>query len=255
MMIKYGENVKIRFHYADWRCKLLVKALCDLFNDVANVQTKELGFDVPTLNAQGLTWMLHRLRIQVSRMPAQGEEVVVETWPSGIDRLFALRDFRISAKDGKTLVEASSAWMVIDMARRRPMRLPACVTEVVKRCEDVSPMVSFRLDVKRMPQDGYENSREFVATYDNIDFNKHVTQATYVRWLTNALPFEFLKTHVIREIEVVYEHEILPDTTIYAESHAEEAGGEIVIYHRLQNGQHDKTHCQARSVWEKIGDE
>ena len=231
MMIKYGENVKIRFHYADWRGKLLVKALCDLFNDVANVQTKELGFDVPTLNAQGLTWMLHRLRIQVSRMPAQGEEVVVETWPSGIE------------------------WMVIDMARRRPMRLPACVTEVVKRCEDVSPMVSFRLDVKRMPQDGYENSREFVATYDNIDFNKHVTQATYVRWLTNALPFEFLKTHVIREIEVVYEHEILPDTTIYAEGHAEEAGGEIVIYHRLQNGQHDKTHCQARSVWEKIGDE
>lgn len=252
MMLKYGENVKIRFHYADWRGRLLVKALCDLFNDVANVQTKELGFDVPTLNAQGLTWMLHRLHIQMKRMPAQGEEVRVETWPSGIDRLFALRDFRICSLEGEELVTASSAWMVIDMARRRPMRLPACVTSVMEKCEGVAPMVSFDLDVKHMPREEYENSREFVATYDNIDFNKHVTQATYVRWLTNALPYEFLKTHVIREIEVVYEHEILPDSKIYSESHAEKVDGQLVIYHRLQDVRREKTHCQARSVWEKI---
>lgn len=252
MMIKYGENVKIRFHYADWRGRLLVKALCDLFNDVANMQTKELGFDVPTLNAQGLTWMLHRLHIRMRRMPMQGEEVVVETWPSGEDGLFALRDFRISAPGGEELVTASSAWMVIDMARRRPMRLPAYVTDVMKRSEDVTPMVSFDLNVKRMPKEGYENSREFVATYDNIDFNKHVTQATYVRWVTNALPYEFLKTHVIREIEVVYEHEILPDSRIWSESHAENDGNQVVIYHRLQNVERGKTHCQARSVWEKI---
>lgn len=255
MIIKYGEDVKIRFHYADWRGRLLVKALCDLFNDVANVQTKELGFDVSTLNAQGLTWMLHRLHIQVRRMPTQGEEVRVDTWPSGVDRLFALRDFQICGNGGEELVAASSAWMVIDVARRRPVRLPACVTDVAKNCVDVVPQVPFDLDVKRMPAGEYENGREFVATYDNIDFNRHVTQATYVRWLTNALPYEFLKTHALREIEVVYEHEILPDSEIYSGNHTEVCDEQVVVYHVLQNVQRDKTHCQARSVWEKTEEE
>ena len=43
MMKKYAEEIETRYHYADWRGRLLLKALCDLFNDVANAQTLELG--------------------------------------------------------------------------------------------------------------------------------------------------------------------------------------------------------------------
>ena len=49
-----------------------MKSLCDLFNDVANVQTYALKIDVPTLNEQGLTWMLRMLHILINRMPEQG---------------------------------------------------------------------------------------------------------------------------------------------------------------------------------------
>lgn len=254
MMKKYAEEIEIRYHYADWRGRLLLKALCDLFNDVANAQTLELGFDVPTLNAQGLTWMLHKLHVQVERMPRQGETIRLETWPSGTDRLFALRDFRMTDREGSELVLASSEWMVIDLGRRRPVRLPACVLNVAKECEDVIPQLPFALDVKQLKvEEGY--SREFVATYDNIDFNKHVTQATYVRWLTNALPYDFLKTHEIREIEVVYEHEIMPDSDIYSECSLQMDGDlRVVVNHCLLDKSRERTHCQARSVWEKVAD-
>lgn len=95
MVTKYVEKVKIFNHYTNYKGRLFVKTLCDLFNDVAEVQTEQYGVDVATLNAQGMTWMLHRLHIQLSKMPHQNEEVYIETWPSGVDRLFALRDYRM----------------------------------------------------------------------------------------------------------------------------------------------------------------
>lgn len=250
-MEKYGEDLMIRFHYADWRGRLLVKALCDLFNDVANMQTIRLGFDVPTLNAMGLTWMLHRMHIRVRRMPKQGEMIRLDTWPTKVDRLFALRDFRMTTLAGEELVAASSGWMVIDMERRRPVRLPALVTDVMSACGMVEPQLSFSLDAKLVPT-VYQNSRDFVATYDNIDFNKHVTQATYVRWLTNALPYSFLKAHEIREIELIYEHEIMPDSEVHSENAMEERDGKVIVFHRLQNVGRDKIHAYARSVWAPV---
>ena len=119
---KYTEQIKIYNHYTNYKGRLFIKTLCDLFNDVAEVQTEMLGVDVDTLNKQGQTWMLHRLHIQVFKMPHKEEEVVVETWPSGVERLFALRDYRMMRRDGEVLVNATSEWMLIDLKRRRPLR-------------------------------------------------------------------------------------------------------------------------------------
>ena len=78
---KHVEKIKIYNHYTNYKGRLFVKTLCDLFNDVAETQTKMYGVDVATLNALGFTWMLHRLHIQLNKMPSQDEEVYIETWP------------------------------------------------------------------------------------------------------------------------------------------------------------------------------
>lgn len=85
MVTKYIEKIKIFNHYTNYKGRLFVKTLCDLFNDVAEVQTEQYGVDVATLNAGGMTWMLHRLHIRLHKMPLQNEEVYIETWPSGIE--------------------------------------------------------------------------------------------------------------------------------------------------------------------------
>ena len=131
MVTKYIEKVKIYNHYTNYKGRLFIKTLCDLFNDVAEEQTVIYGVDVDTMNKQGMTWMLHRLHIQLHKMPQHSEEVVIETWPSGIDRLFALRDYRMLRKDGEVLVLATSEWMSIDLNRRRPTRLSEKVIDVL----------------------------------------------------------------------------------------------------------------------------
>ena len=54
------------------------------------------------------------------------------------------------------------------------VRLPACVTETAAFCVDGIREIPFELDTKKMPIN-FESTRRFTATYDNIDFNKHVT--------------------------------------------------------------------------------
>ena len=81
-----------------------------------------------------------------------------------------------------------------------------------------------------------------------------MTQASYVRWITNSLPFEFLKKHVLTEIEVIYAHEIMPDSRIHSAYRMEERGeNEVVVWHELKDEADHLTHCQAKTVWKKQG--
>lgn len=250
MVTKYIEKVKIFNHYTNYKGRLFVKTLCDLFNDTAEVQTEQYGVDVATLNAQGVTWMLHRLQIRLAKMPHQNEEVLIETWPSGIDRLFALRDYRMVRQDGEELVRAASEWMYVDMNRRRPLRLPEKVVKM--STEHDIPRVGLQPVLNEKEFVGFEaqGGRHFDATFDNIDFNGHVTQASYMRWITNSLPFDFLKKHVLTAVEVVYAHEILPDSSIHSVYQVVEEGEEVIILHQVKNETGKLTHCIAKTVWE-----
>lgn len=248
VVTKYIEKVKIFNHYTNYRGRLFVKTLCDLFNDVAEVQTEHYGVDVDTLNAQGMTWMLHRLHICLNKMPLKEEEVYIETWPSGVDRFFALRDYCMLRENGEELVRATSEWMYIDMKRRRPLRLPENVVAMstehqIKKLEMV-PI----LDEKEFGGEMQEE-RHFTATFDHIDFNGHVTQASYMRWITNSLPFEFLKDHVLVEVEVIYAHEIMPDSSIRSTYRMEADESKVIVLHRVENEAGDRNHCMAKTIW------
>ena len=286
---KYIEKVKIFRHYTNYKGRLFVKALCDLFNDVAQTQTEQEGVDVETLNAAGATWMLRRLHIRLHKMPALNEEVFIETWPSGIDRLFALRDFRMVRENGEELVRATSEWMYIDLARRRPLRQPEKVVRMstghaIPRV-DLEPI----LDEKGFVMTA-EGGRYFEATFDNIDFNGHVTQSAYVQWMMDAHGFLFQERAELKEFEVIYVHELKPGGEVRvevlrqdsgqgqaaagavaaaesrqgiaaveeeAEEEAEEAllesaeGGETVLSYRVSSLDGSVVHAYGRGVWKK----
>lgn len=251
VMAKYIEKLKVYNHYLDFNGHLFVKTLCDLFNDTAEGQTEMLGVDVASMNLAGQTWMLHRLHIRLENMPGKDDEVIIETWPSGIDRLFALRDYQLLSEEREVLASATSEWMAIDLARRRPVRLSEKIISM--SIEHRIPKINLTplLYEKELPTEMIEG-RHFTATFDNIDFNGHVTQASYMRWIINTLSFDFLCRHTLAEVEVVYEHEIMPESEVVSE-YAEElqADGLTVVSHRLKSLVDGRTHCVAKSVWKQ----
>lgn len=248
VITKYSEKIKIYNHYTNYKGRLFIKTLCDLFNDVAEGQTKLLGVDVDTLNKAGLTWMLHRLHIEIHKMPHHDEEVVLETWPSGIDRLFALRDYRMLRENGEEIVRATSEWMTVDLNRRRPIRQSAKVVEMSTSHQIEKLSLTHLMNEKEKRTD-FQEYRQFTATFDNIDFNGHVTQASYMRWITNSLPFDFLKNHILTEVEIVYEHEIMPDSLINSYYHLSSEGDRVIVYHQVKDLSGERVHCAAETIW------
>ena len=46
-----------------------LSALARLFQEVAGNNAKALSFDITDLHAQNISWVLHRLQIQIERLP------------------------------------------------------------------------------------------------------------------------------------------------------------------------------------------
>ena len=110
-----------------------VLTVCDLLQEAAGEHARAAdreGFPLP--NGGRSTWVLARLRLQLHRRPRMRERVEVETWPSDLDGLRATRDFRLSA-DGEPLAVATSTWFLMDVARRRPVRLPRDMADFAER--------------------------------------------------------------------------------------------------------------------------
>ena len=42
------------------------------------------------------------------------------------------------------------------------------------------------------------------VSYGDLDMHNHVNNLKYVEWMINWLPLEFLRTHILKEIEVNY---------------------------------------------------
>lgn len=265
--LEYGERIRIYTHCTNCKERLHLRTLCDYFNDVAEQHTRLEGVDVPRLNEQGLTWMMRRIHIRMPDMPKKEEEVWLATWCSGVEGLFVNRDYELSS-DGRVRAHAHSEWMIIDVEKRRPSRPTDFMRDEAARCTrpawGFSPLFdkAERRGRIAMPTGGAFAEGAFKARFDDIDFNGHVTQASYVQWMMDALPFEFMKTHTLREIDVIYEKEIPPSAAVevrcFEEPEAEWGdpaapvdGGLVRFSHWVLNGADAQLHCMARSVWQK----
>jgi acyl-ACP thioesterase len=111
--------------------------------------------------------------------------VVVETWPKGVSRLFALRDFVVRTAAGTDAVRATSAWLTLDVESKRPRRPQEIMRqEVMLEGEHAIAEMPGKL---RLPAE-LEVADTRTARYSDLDVNRHVNNARYVDWLFDALP-------------------------------------------------------------------
>ena len=69
------------------------------------------------LIAEGKAWVLSRMYYDVSRLPAEDQQVTVRTWSRGTDGLFAFREFQLIDAQG-VAVSCTSYWVIIDLNTR-----------------------------------------------------------------------------------------------------------------------------------------
>jgi medium-chain acyl-[acyl-carrier-protein] hydrolase len=188
------------------------KDLCSLLGEAAGAHATHLGLGLPELQSKDLTWMLSRLLVRIDRYPAPGERLSIWTWPSGVARLFALREFRVVASDGTPVALGTSAWFIVSLSARRPISPDPHVAHIAVQERAIHGALETRIEA---PPTGIQLALEAVIPED-IDENNHVTFTSYLGWIEQALRSRLPSG--IAELEINYLAEVFLGDSIRVES-------------------------------------
>jgi acyl-ACP thioesterase len=199
----HRQTFTIRSYDVDFRRQLRPDVLCSYFQEVASEHALRLGVGYRQLEEQGMFWVLSRLLLKVEKMPVWHEEITIETWAKGTDRLFALRDFRVRNAAGEVLCTATSYWLILHTDSRRPVR-PEPFFSRLKHQEDAVEDVADKLDEAKREAELYR----LQVQYADLDHNRHVNNLRYIAWMFNCFDLAFYEQYQLREMQINFLSEV-----------------------------------------------
>ncbi len=243
----WKETYRIRSYEVDCRHRLSVLSIFNFMQEAASRHAEALGVSIQQLLSENYTWLLSRLKIKIESFPSWKDQVRVSTWPSGAQRLFALRDFELKNYDDQAVAAAVSAWLVLDVQKRRPVQIGPFVERlrplegehILPDTLDKLPGLEFRTYEKR-----------FVVRYRDLDINQHVNNVSFVEWLMESVPARVLNTSMLAELEINFLAEAFYEDHILSASHPQDSQ-KTIFHHSLIRQQDGRELVRARTKWRK----
>ena len=185
-MDNYGEyGFKIRTYECGPDGSATLPAVCNFLQEAAALNAAELRFSKSDFDAAGenISWVLTRLRVEMEKYPAWGDEISVLTFPRGGRRITAWRDFLVKDSSGGVIGRAASEWMLIDLSSRKIVQIPQSVFDAANTVRE--PVLGENPFTARMrfPSEQAQDACSFKACRFHIDLNGHVNNVHYVSWL------------------------------------------------------------------------
>jgi acyl-ACP thioesterase len=243
----WKETYQIRSYEVDCHRRLSILSIFHFMQEAASRHAEALGVSIQQLLSENYTWLLSRLKIQIASFPVWKDQIQISTWPSGAQRLFALRDFELQDKDNQAVAAAVSAWLVLDVQKRRPVRIGPFVERlrplegehILPDTLDKLPGLEFRTHEKK-----------FVVRYRDLDINQHVNNVSFVEWLVESIPVRVLNTSVLAELEINFLAEAFYEDHILSVSHPQDSQ-KTIFHHSLIRQQDGRELVRARTKWRK----
>ena len=207
----WSENFTVRFGAVDRSDSMTLSSTFGVFQEAAISHAENMGIGREDMARTGQVWILSRMSALVDRRPRYGETVTVRTWPRGWEKLFAIRDYDIRDARGDAIVRARSCWIIVEIASRRPVR-PQAALEGLDMNEgmDATGFVPERLEERAC----LRKAEELRAAYSDVDYNGHVNNVSYVRWLENSASPADLERARQSRLDINYMSEVLPGESV-----------------------------------------
>ena len=210
-------------------------SMANFFQEVAYYHASELGLGYHEMKTRKTTWVLSRMRIHMKRYPVWNEQIKLETWPSGAERLFALRDFRVLDSKGEIIGMASTAWLILDIDTHRLIRPKEMMEQFKMIVHDVQ-MFDRPLDKIAVPGE-CRLMKEHEVVFSDLDIVGHVNNMKYMEWCIDAASSEDNSDMEIRELEINFNHEALFGDCIQISGLEQTDGETYFVATREEDGQ------------------
>ncbi|RMH69946.1 MAG: hypothetical protein D6675_11185 [Gemmatimonadetes bacterium] len=245
----WQEHFTVRTYELDPTGQASILTICNYLQDVAENNAFHLGFSMNNMLDKKRTWVLSRLHVQMERYPQWKELLTVETWPSGANRLYGIRDFRIRDKTGTLLGRATTAWAMFNLETRRPVRIPPQVEDAAETFRGRAIDDSF----PKLPQlNQVDHHRVFTVRHSDLDVNQHVNHVSYIDWAMEAVPPLIWEYHQLRAVEVHFRAECFyGDRVISQCQHLPQPDGHHFL-HQVRRKEDDQEITRLRTIWRKV---
>lgn len=180
--------------------------------DIAGKHATELGWSIDALQKGGQSWVLSRMKISLARTVTHADSnLTLRTWPCGADRMYAFRAFDIRDDEGGSVGAAITYWVLLDMAKRRPLPMPQEIYDLAESYPE-SP-VKLPLPKLSLPED---NSDEipFRVNPSDLDVNHHVNNTVYIRWMEDARRLRTQQKYMPSDLDILYKAEVSEGTNV-----------------------------------------
>lgn len=188
----------VHSYQADAGHRIYTTTLLHFMQESAWRHAEELGLGYKALELAGQYWVLSRMYVEFFQLPLWGDTVTVETWPRGVEGLFAMREFRMFNSADSLLAAGSSAWLILDAQTHRPSRSGlACFDGLTLRKEKATDYQPLKIALP----DTMENMGCVEVHLSDIDVLKHVNNVRYFNWALDRTP-ELLQNPSIASVEL-----------------------------------------------------
>ncbi len=197
-MDKYSKSFKVQFSETDFTFKLKLYALINKMQETSSLHAEKLGIGYDALEEHNLAWIISKYQIYIDSYPKWDDTVILETWPSGKDKLFAMRSFAIYNQDKEKIGNIHSAYVLVDAKTGRPQRTSALPVEYpAMPKEEMHKFLRFRI-----PKDEPIYTSKRKVHYTDLDINMHMNNACYVQWIEDCFPLDQHKNKTIKDLQV-----------------------------------------------------
>ena len=167
---------------------------------------------------QNMAQLLATRQVEVIRVPEYKEELTVTSTVYGMKPMFGFRNTFIYDAEGKPCYKTWSMGAFVDRATGKLKRVDAATIDSMT----LEPQLEMNYKDRRiaLPKEGGEMLEPIRVLRADIDYNKHLNNANYVRMAMELLPEEFTVSGLRVEYRVAAKLGDLLVPTIYRNGEA-----------------------------------
>lgn len=206
---KFRQDLVVPCYDTDSGFRLKAASFMDLAQDIAQYAADALGFGYDALHEHHIAWVLSRMHIHFERLPLWRDKVSLYTWHKGFNGLFFLRDFIMNDSEGRNLVRCTSSWVVLDELSRHMVR-PEKLLERLQ-VGQVDDAIETPAAKTALPRDAAaEWAYTHKVSYSDVDIIGHTNNVRYVVWAMDALDYDFVSGHPVKDLYISFIKETTP---------------------------------------------
>ena len=213
--MRYTMPVRVRYSDTNRDGFMNLHKILEYFQDCCIFQSESLGYKVQDELDRDRGWFLLAWNVEIERFPVMGEELQITTEPYKMKGFYGYRRFMIIDSDSKVLASADSLWLLMDLRKKIPQRVPAdMINAYITDVEDDTVRVKRKLET----EGPWISRGNITVTRHFLDTNSHVNNVFYGMWAEEYLPDGFPVHRIMIDYrQSSFENDVITVDTIQEE--------------------------------------